>query len=138
MRIWSARNRWPAIRRRSWLRVTHWVASLVGTASASAAYVKPLGNALELATRLFYTYQSGRNSVVALNSPAYFEIRGGGLTSLALSLGKTARWETALHIDNLFNDFVPLSAKSLDGNQVRSVTAARPRTVALTFNMMFH
>jgi hypothetical protein len=40
-------------------------------------------------------------------------------------------------VDNLFNSYVPLSAKALDANLVESITAARPRTLSLTFTERF-
>ena len=39
-----------------------------------------------------------------------------------------------LAVDNPCNSFVPLTAKALDSNLARSVIAARPRTLSLTFS----
>jgi hypothetical protein len=93
---------------------------------------------LALTGRLDYSYQSGRNSVVATASPAYFEIRGGALTGVHVSLGHCNYWEIALHVDNLLYQFVPLSGKALDGNTTHSVSAARPRTVTLSVSAELH
>ena len=42
-------------------------------------------------------------------------------------------WSIQLAVDNLCNSYAPLSAKALDSNLVESITAARPRTLSLTF-----
>jgi outer membrane receptor protein involved in Fe transport len=108
------------------------------TSSVSGTYSAQLAPSLELRTRVDYTYQSGRNSVVATNSPAYFEIPGGGLTGLHVGIERNESWEAALHVENLFDQYVPLSAKALDGNFVQSAIAARPRTVSLSFTARFN
>jgi iron complex outermembrane recepter protein len=102
------------------------------TTNAALSYLRPLDASLTLKTRADYTYQSSRPSVVAPASPAYFIIPGGGLTGLHVSLDNERSWNLALHVENLFNRYVPLSGKGLDGNFVDSVTAARPRTLSLS------
>jgi hypothetical protein len=41
-------------------------------------------------------------------------------------------------VENLFNRYVPLSGKALDGNLVDSITPARPRTISLSALKHFH
>jgi outer membrane receptor protein involved in Fe transport len=68
---------------------------------------------------------------VAQNNPAYFVIKGGDLTNLHLDLKRNEDWTVGLHVNNLFNAFVPLSAKALDSNLIDTVTAAAPCTIRL-------
>jgi iron complex outermembrane recepter protein len=107
------------------------------TTNATLGYSRTLDAALTLNARMDYTYQSSRPSVVAPASPAYFIIRGSGLTGLHVSLDDERGWNLGLHVENLFNRYVPLSGKALDGNFVESVTAARPRMVSLSLLKKF-
>ncbi len=107
------------------------------TANTTLSYSRPLNAALTLNARADYTYQSGKPSVVAPHSPAYFTIPGGALTDLHVGVEKLRGWEAALHVQNVFNQFVPLSGRALDGNFVQSQTAARPRTVSLSLLTRF-
>jgi iron complex outermembrane recepter protein len=108
------------------------------TVNAAVSYNRSLTNGLTFDIRSDYTYQSGRPSVVATESPAYFSIPGGSLTSLHIGLGRRENWQASVHVDNLFDRYLAVSAKSLDGNFVHSVTAARPRTLRLTLNKQFY
>ena len=108
------------------------------TTNATLSYSRALDRALTLNARADYTYQSSRPSVVASASPGYFIIPGGGLTGLHVSIENDGGWNLALHVENLFNRYVPLSGKALDGNLVDSITPARPRTISLSALKHFH
>jgi outer membrane receptor protein involved in Fe transport len=96
------------------------------------SYSRPIGSNLSWTARADYTYQTSRPSVVAKGSPAYFIISAGGLTGLHFSVENERSWTVSLHVENLFDRYVPLSGKALDGNLVDSITAARPRTISLS------
>jgi iron complex outermembrane receptor protein len=102
------------------------------TTSATLNYVHALDSTRTIDARADYTYQSSRPSVVATASPAYFIIPGGGLTGLHVSVDDDRSWNVGLHVENLFNRYVALSGKSLDGNLVESITPARPRTFSIS------
>jgi outer membrane receptor protein involved in Fe transport len=87
--------------------------------------------------RVDYSYQSSRSSVTTTQSPAYFVIGPSNLTSLHLLLEQHERWTVGLHVTNLFNVFAPESAKTLDSNLIRTITAAPPRTSMLTLTRQF-
>ena len=55
------------------------------------------------------------------------------LVALHLGVDHNDSWSIQLAVDNLCNSYAPLSAKALDSNLVESITAARPRTLSLTF-----
>jgi iron complex outermembrane receptor protein len=107
------------------------------TANAAATYSKHVGTGLELRGRIDYTYQSSRSDVVDAASPSYFVIKGGGLTGLHAALERDDGWVVALHVENLLNRFVPLSGTTEDGNLIRTITAARPRTLVLSVEKKF-
>ena len=107
------------------------------TANASVSYSVPLAARLSMTGRLDYTYQSGRGSVTPTQSPAYFVIRDSSLTSLHVLLERPPSWTVGLHVNNLFNSFVPLSGKALDSNLIHTITAAPPRTVLLDLTTRF-
>ena len=107
------------------------------TANAAASYEHPLGAGLLLRGRLDYSYLSSRGNIVNSRSPSYFSIDGAGLTNLHVSLERQDGWTAGLHVYNLLNDFVPMSGKMADANLVRTITAARPRTVGLSLNKSF-
>ena len=100
------------------------------TANASASYTRAMADGFSLTTRLDYSFQSSRSNIVAEQNPAYFTIKGSNLTNLHLELARDT-WNVSLHVDNLFNVFAPLSAKTLDSNLIRTVTAAPPRTIGI-------
>jgi outer membrane receptor protein involved in Fe transport len=102
------------------------------TTNANVSYSRPIGSNLSWTARADYAYQTSRSSVVAKGSPAYFIISAGGLTGLHLSVENERSWTVSLHVENLFDRYVPLSGKALDGNLVDSITAARPRTISLS------
>jgi outer membrane receptor protein involved in Fe transport len=106
------------------------------TVNAAAAWQHALGG-LMFESRLDYSYTSSRGNIVSSRSPSYFVIPGGDLAGLHLSVERPERWATAVHISNLFNQFVPLSGKIQDGNLIRTLTAARPRTLSLTYTRWF-
>lgn len=112
--------------------VPKWTAN----ADLSCSHRVPAG--LLLRVRMDYSYQSSRSNIVAQNNPAYFVIRGSELTNLHVELARDDDWTVGLHIDNLFDAFAPLSAKALDSNLIRTVTAAPPRTIELSISKMFH
>ena len=107
------------------------------TSNASASYGAPLSGVLRWIGRLDYSYQSNRPSITAVQSPAYFVVGGGGLTSVHLLLENSERWTFGLHVTNLFNNFVPLSGTALDSNLIKTVTAAPPRTFLLKLTGRF-
>ena len=106
------------------------------TASANASYTRAMAGGFSLTTRVDYSFQSTRSNIVAEQNPAYFTIRGSNLTNLHLELARNA-WNVSLHVDNLFNAFAPLSAKALDSNLIRTVTAAPPRTIGIHFSKTY-
>lgn len=107
------------------------------TANATASYTMPLGASLSLVGRLDDTYQSSRASVTPTQSPAYFVIGHSNLTAAHLLLERAPSWTLGLHVSNLFNQFEPLSGKTLDSNLIHTVTAAPPRTVLLDLTTRF-
>jgi iron complex outermembrane recepter protein len=102
------------------------------TTNANMSYSRPISSSLSWTARADYTYQTSRPSVVAKGSPAYFIVSAGGLTGLHLSVQNERSWTVSLHLENLFDRYVPLSGKALDGNLVDSISAARPRTISLS------
>lgn len=108
------------------------------TSNADAAYSHRVGDGLSFTLRVDYSYQSSRSDIVEQNNPAYFVIKGAQLTNLHMVLARDDDWTIGLHIDNLFDVFAPLSAKALDSNLIRTVTAAPPRTIELSVAKTFH
>jgi iron complex outermembrane recepter protein len=107
------------------------------TVNAALTYARPLWAGLQATGRLDYTYQSSRSDIVAVQNPGYFVTPGSTLAALHLGVGHNDAWSVQLGVDNLFNSFVPLSAETLDSNLVKSVTAARPRTIRITVTGSF-
>ena len=108
------------------------------TANGDVSYVQRVSGNLSLTLRMDYSYQSSRSNIVAQNNPAYFVIKGSELADLHIELAHADDWTVGLHIDNLLNAFAPLSAKTLDSNLIRTVTAAPPRTIELSVSKTFH
>jgi outer membrane receptor protein involved in Fe transport len=106
------------------------------TANARASYTRAVAGGFSLTTRVDYSFQSRRANIVAEQNPAYFTIKGSNLTNLHLELARDA-WSVSLHVDNLFNAFAPLSAKALDSNLIKTVTAAPPRTIGIRFSKTY-
>jgi iron complex outermembrane recepter protein len=107
------------------------------TANAAATYLRTVSGGLLFRTRIDYSYMSSRGNIAAARSPSYFRIDDARLTNLAVSLERADSWTASLHVYNLWNEFVPLSGKVEDGNQIRTVTAARPRTLSLNLEWRF-
>jgi outer membrane receptor protein involved in Fe transport len=107
------------------------------TANAAASYVRPVTGGLLFRTRIDYSYLSGRANIVSSRSPSYFRIDDAELTNLTMALEREDTWTASLRVNNLWNDFVPLSGKVADGNLIRTVTAARPRTLSLSLEWRF-
>jgi iron complex outermembrane receptor protein len=107
------------------------------TVNAAATLEQAVGGGLMFETRLDYSYTSARGNIVSSRSPSYFVIPGGDLAGLHLGLSRPDRWAAGLHVTNLFNQFVPLSGKIQDGNLIRTLTAARPRTASVTYTRWF-
>jgi outer membrane receptor protein involved in Fe transport len=107
------------------------------TANAAAIYERSLSSNLQLRARLDYSYLSSRANIVNSRSSSYFVIAGADLTTLHLALERNDGWTAALHVDNLMDDFVPLSGRMADANLVRTLTAARPRTTTLSVQKRF-
>jgi outer membrane receptor protein involved in Fe transport len=107
------------------------------TANASAAYTYPLSALLSLKGRVDYTYQSSRPTVTPTESPAYFVIGPSNLTSLHVLLERCDAWTFGAHVENLFDVFAPESGQALDSKLIRTITAAPPRTVSLTWTSRF-
>jgi outer membrane receptor protein involved in Fe transport len=107
------------------------------TANAAATYLRTVSAGLLFRTRLDYSYMSSRSNIAAARSPSYFRINDASLTNLAVALERDDAWSASLHVYNLWNEFVPLSGKVEDGNQIRTVTAARPRTLSLNLEWRF-
>ncbi|MEJ0100260.1 MAG: TonB-dependent receptor [Pseudomonadota bacterium] len=103
------------------------------TLNAAASWQHPLRDGLQFESRVDYSYQSSRGNIVSSRSPNYFVIPGGDIAGLHLSIGHPRQWQASLHVTNLFNQFVPVTGKVEDGNQIRTLTAARPRTVSLDY-----
>ena len=100
------------------------------TANASASYTRAIAGGFSLTTRVDYSFQSSRSNIVAAQNPAYFTIKGSDLVNLHLAFARDT-WNVSLHVDNLSNAFAPVSAKALDSNLIRTVTAAPPRTIGI-------
>jgi iron complex outermembrane receptor protein len=107
------------------------------TANASVSYTVPISSQLSLVGRLDHTYKSSLASVTPTQSPAYFVIPGSNITALHVLLERAPSWTLGLHVSNLLNDFVPLSANALDSNLIHTVTAAPPRTILLDLTTRF-
>ncbi len=107
------------------------------TANAAASYVRPVTDGLLFRTRIDYSYLSSRANIVSSRSPSYFRIDDAELTNLTLALEREDTWTASLRVNNLWNDFVPLSGKVADGNLIRTVTAARPRAPEPQSGMAF-
>jgi outer membrane receptor protein involved in Fe transport len=107
------------------------------TANAAVNYMRSLGAGLIARARLDQSYMSSRPSIAAARNPSYFRIDDANLTNLTLALEREQQWTASLRIVNLLNDFVPLSGKTADGNLIRTITAARPRTVSLNLELQF-
>ena len=107
------------------------------TVNAAASWQHAIGDGLMINGKVNYSYMSSRGNIVSARSANYFVIPGGDITGLHLSVERAQRWAAAVHVSNLFNQFVPLSGKVQDGNLIRTVTAARPRTVSLNYSFWF-
>jgi iron complex outermembrane recepter protein len=107
------------------------------TVNADASYSQRVLAGLLLTLRMDYSYQSSRSDIVEQNNPAYFVIKGSELTNLHVELARDDDWTVGLHVDNLFDVFAPLSAKVLDSNLIKTVTAAPPRTIELSISKKF-
>jgi len=107
------------------------------TANAAANYVRPIPGGLLFRTRIDYNYLSSRGNIAAARSPSYFRIDDASLTNLAVAIEREDTWTASLRVNNLWNDFVPLSGKTEDGNLIRTITAARPRTLSLNLEWRF-
>jgi outer membrane receptor protein involved in Fe transport len=107
------------------------------TANVAVNYVRPVRGELLLRGRLDHSYMSSRSNIAAARSPSYFRIDDANLTNLTVALEREESWTASLRIYNLLNDFVPLSGKTSDGNLIRTITAARPRTVSLNLERRF-
>ena len=107
------------------------------TANTSANYVQPVPGGLLFRTRLDYSYMSSRGNIAAARSPSYFRIDDSSLTNLAVALEREDTWTASLRVNNLWNDFAALSGKTEDGNLIRTITAARPRTLSLNLEWRF-
>jgi outer membrane receptor protein involved in Fe transport len=107
------------------------------TANAAASYARPVQGGLLFRTRLDYSYMSSRGTIAAARSPSYFRIDDASLTNLAVALEREDTWTASLRINNLWNDFVPLSGKMEDGSLIRTITPARPRTLSLNLEWRF-
>jgi len=107
------------------------------TVNTGLTYARQITAALRGTARLDYTYHSSSSDLVAIQNPAYFVITASNLVALHLGVDHNDSWSVQLAVDNLCNSYVPLSAKALDSNQVESITAARPRTLSLTFTERF-
>jgi iron complex outermembrane recepter protein len=107
------------------------------TANAGVVYSTPLADGLTLKSRVDYSYQSSRPSLTSTQSPGYFIIGASNQTSLHLLLEGRDNWTLGLHVNNVFNVFVPLSGQAADSNLINTITAAPPRTVTLTLDKRF-
>ena len=106
------------------------------TANAGASYSQPISAGMSFSARLDYSYQSSRSNIVAERNPAYFIIGQSELTNLHFQLSGGS-WSLGLGVDNLFDTFAPVSAKALDANLIRTVTAAPPRTIGIRISKTF-
>jgi outer membrane receptor protein involved in Fe transport len=107
------------------------------TLHAAIGWQRPMASGLLFQGKLDYAYSSSRGNIVSSRSPNYFVIPGGDLAGLHLSISHARRWEASLHVTNLFDEYVPMSGKVQDGNRIRTLTAARPRTLALNYIRWF-
>jgi iron complex outermembrane recepter protein len=107
------------------------------TVNATVSWQRSLNGGLQLQARADYSYLSSRGNIVTARSPNYFVIPGADIAGLHLSLKRVERWEWALHVINLLDEFVPQSGKMQEGGLIRTVTAARPRTVSLAYSRWF-
>lgn len=107
------------------------------TVNAATTWQRGLANGLVLQGKLDYAYSSSRGNIVSSRSANYFVIPAGDLAGLHFSIERAQRWQASLHVTNLFDEFVPMSGKIQDGNQIRTLTAARPRTLSLNYIRWF-
>jgi outer membrane receptor protein involved in Fe transport len=59
------------------------------------------------------------------------------IINLHLAVENPWGWQMRIDVQNLLNGYEPMSGQSLDSNHVKSVTAARPRTIGLTFEAKY-
>ncbi len=83
------------------------------------------------------SYMSSRGNIAAARNPSYFRIEDASLSSFALALEREASWTASLRVSNLWNDFVPLSGRAAEAGLIRTITAARPRTLSLNVEWRF-
>jgi iron complex outermembrane receptor protein len=103
------------------------------TFNESLNYHRALSDGYKASARLDISYQSPRGNMVAVQNPAYVEIKAYTLVDLHLALDNASLWGVDVDVENLFNRFAELSAKPLDSNLIGTITAARPRTLTLRF-----
>ncbi|MET0291579.1 MAG: TonB-dependent receptor [Steroidobacteraceae bacterium] len=106
------------------------------TTNAAVGWSRSIGPDIQFQARADFVYTSGRANLVSSRSPGYFEIPGRGIANVHLAIERDGR-SLGLHVYNVLDDFVPLSGKMQDGNQIRTITAARPRTVSLVASARF-
>jgi len=46
-------------------------------------------------------------------------------------------WRLALRVSNLLDSFAPVSGVALDSNLIKTITAARPRTVSVSLDVRY-
>lgn len=101
------------------------------TARGGISFKRGVGQHLQLLVRFDGVYQSSRATAVAMANPAYFRLPGYSLFDGHLALVANAKWRVSLDVTNLFNRFAAVSGRTEDSNLVRTITPARPRTIAL-------
>ncbi|MET0282353.1 MAG: TonB-dependent receptor [Steroidobacteraceae bacterium] len=101
------------------------------TANAAVGWSHAFASALQVQARADFAYVSRRANLVSSRNPNYFVIPGRGLLNLHLSLDRADGRSISLHLYNALDEFAPMTGKVEDGNLIRTVTPARPRTISL-------
>jgi iron complex outermembrane receptor protein len=106
-------------------------------ANGAVSYRKQVGGGYTGSIQLEGFFESDRPDIVTTQNPGYVIIPSAKLLNLRLGLDSPRSWRLGLDIENLLDGYEPLSGQSLDGNYVRSVSAARPRTISLILDVTY-
>jgi outer membrane receptor protein involved in Fe transport len=107
------------------------------TGNAGVVYERAIGTGYLLTGRFDARYESDRTTSVAPEGPGYFVLKPFVLCDLHVALQLPSQVRIAVNVANLFDKFAELSGKQLDSNLVRTVTAARPRTISASLGFSY-